>query len=84
MEKIPNIKAFRDSTLDPETKFENTVEDCLNGLLFAYKHKWFDLKNFNIIDYERNSLRGWGDYNEIIPGKIIAFSGPLNESKINK
>ena len=42
--------------------------------------KWFDFKTFNVSDYERNSMKGWGDWNEIVPNKFIAFSGPLAES----
>jgi len=38
--------------------------------------KWFDFKNFNVTSYELNSQKGFGDFNEIIPG-FIAFSSPL-------
>ena len=41
--------------------------------------KWFNLLNFNVVEYERNSLKGNGDFNEILPGKMIAFSTPLHE-----
>ena len=42
---------------------------------------WFDFSTFNLSEYEKNSLKGWGDFNEIIPGKMIAFSTPVNKSK---
>ena len=42
---------------------------------------WFNFASFNVAEYERNSMKGWGDWNDIIPGKFIAFSGPLAESK---
>ena len=53
--------------------------DCLRGFYFALKLKWFDFQTFNIGEYERNSMKGWGDWNDIIPGKLLAFSGPLSQ-----
>ena len=53
----------------------------MKGLDFARKLNWFDFPSFNVGEYERNSMKGWGDFNEIVPGKFIAFSTPLAESK---
>lgn len=49
--------------------------ECLRGLKFAQQKKWFDFSNFDVKEYEYISMKGNGDYNEIIPGKMIAFSG---------
>lgn len=37
---------------------------------------WFDYKSFNLKDYEFYEKVENGDFNWIIPGKFIAFSGP--------
>ena len=39
--------------------------------------KWFNFTTFNVQEYETNSLKGFGDFNEILPGKMIAFSTPV-------
>lgn len=40
--------------------------------------KWFNINTFNIDEYIRCCYRGYGDCNEIIPGKILAFGGPFD------
>ena len=51
---------------------------CLLGLEYAIKLKWFDVRNFNLRDYEFYERVENGDLNWIIPNKFIAFSGPSN------
>lgn len=49
---------------------------CLRGLDYAIKLGWFDVKTFNLRDYEFYEKVENGDLNWIIPDKFIAFSGP--------
>jgi cell division cycle 14 len=48
----------------------------LRGLDYAIKLGWFDIKTFNLRDYEFYEKVENGDLNWIIPDKFIAFSGP--------
>ena len=50
----------------------------MRGLEYAIKLKWFDVKTFNLREYEFYEKVENGDLNWIIPGKFIAFSGPSN------
>jgi len=50
-------------------------------LEYAIKLKWFDIKSFNLRDYEFYEKVENGDLNWIIPGKFIAFSGPADKPK---
>ena len=43
---------------------------------YAIKLKWFDVRNFNLKDYEYYERVENGDLNIIIPEKFVAFSGP--------
>jgi cell division cycle 14 len=52
------------------------VLDCLRGLEYAIKLGWFDMKKFNISEYEHFERVENGDLNWIIPGKFAAFSSP--------
>lgn len=38
--------------------------------------KWFDVRNFNLRDYEFYERVENGDLNWTVPGKFISFSGP--------
>jgi cell division cycle 14 len=55
--------------------------DCLRGLEYGIRLKWFDVKNFNLKDYEFYEKVENGDLNWIIPGKFIAFSGPSSTQR---
>ena len=57
---------------------------CLLGLEYAILLKWFDVKNFNLRDYEFYERVENGDLNWIIPNKFIAFSGPQNNKYDNE
>lgn len=50
--------------------------DCLRGLEYAIKLKWFNVREFKLRDYEYYERVENGDLNVIIPEKFIAFSGP--------
>ena len=53
----------------------------MRGLEYAIKLKWFDVKTFNLRDYEFYEKVENGDLNWIIPGKFIAFSGPASSPR---
>lgn len=48
----------------------------------AIKLKWFDIATFDADEYELYERVENGDMNWIIPGKILSFCGPHNESRI--
>lgn len=58
--------------------YECTILHCLRGLQFALKHGWYDFRTFNIKEYEKYERVDQGDLNWIIPGKFVAFMGPVS------
>jgi cell division cycle 14 len=71
----PGFADFRDASFGTCT-YKCTILDCLRGLEYAIKLKWFNVRNFNLRDYEYYEKVENGDLNWIIPGKFVAFSGP--------
>lgn len=57
------------------------IYDCLKGLEYGIKLRFFDVRNFNLRDYEFYERVENGDLNWIIPNKFIAFSGPSNTQR---
>lgn len=53
----------------------------MKGLEIAIKLGWFNIKTFNLRDYEFYERVENGDLNWIIPGKFIAFSGPSDSAR---
>jgi cell division cycle 14 len=56
---------------------------CINlhafqGLEFAITLGWYDYGTFDVQEYQHFEKVENGDLNWILPGKFIAFSGPLN------
>jgi cell division cycle 14 len=41
------------------------------------KHDWYNIKTFNVKEYEHYERVENGDINWIIPGKFAAFMGPV-------
>jgi len=75
-----NFPDFRDASYTTCT-YKCTILDCLRGLEYAIKLKWFDMKTFNLRDYEFYEKVENGDLNWIIPGKFVAFSGPSGQTR---
>ncbi|ROL53732.1 Dual specificity protein phosphatase CDC14A [Anabarilius grahami] len=48
----------------------------------ALQFGWLDFSHFNVEEYEHYERAENGDFNWIIPGKFLAFSGPHPKSKI--
>jgi cell division cycle 14 len=57
------------------------IIDVLRGFEYAISLGWYNVKNFNLKDYEFFEKVQNGDLNWIIPGKFAAFSGPLAKSR---
>jgi len=72
------LKPFRDATMGVST-YKWTVEDCLQGLYYAIKLKWYKYDEFDFKKYEYYEKIDHGDMNWIVPGKFLAFSGPSEE-----
>eukprot|EP00331_Platyophrya_macrostoma_P015792 CAMPEP_0176471344 /NCGR_PEP_ID=MMETSP0127-20121128/41078_1 /TAXON_ID=938130 /ORGANISM="Platyophrya macrostoma, Strain WH" /LENGTH=426 /DNA_ID=CAMNT_0017865977 /DNA_START=20 /DNA_END=1300 /DNA_ORIENTATION=- len=79
----PAFTDYRDASYGTCT-YKCTILDCLRGLEYGIKLKWFDLKTFNLRDYEYYESVENGDLNWIIPGKFVAFSTPHDKSRDNE
>ncbi|KAL3892906.1 MAG: hypothetical protein SGPRY_014667 [Prymnesium sp.] len=71
----PGLIPFRDASLGPPL-FNLTVLHCLMGLTRAVEFGWFDRDTFAPDEYEFYERVENGDFNWIVPGKFLAFSGP--------
>ncbi|XP_043103367.1 dual specificity protein phosphatase CDC14B [Puntigrus tetrazona] len=58
------------------------ILDCLLAVHKALHFGWLDFSKFNVEEYEHYERAENGDFNWIIPGKFLAFSGPHPKSKI--
>ncbi|XP_077441122.1 dual specificity protein phosphatase CDC14AB isoform X2 [Vanacampus margaritifer] len=72
---------FRDASLGKCT-FNLSVLDCLLGIRKALQHGFFDFESFDVDEYEHYERVENGDLNWIVPGKLLAFSGPHPKSKM--
>ncbi|XP_050988259.1 cell division cycle 14Aa isoform X1 [Labeo rohita] len=72
---------FRDAAFGNCT-YDLTILDCLQGIRKALQHGFFDFENFDVEEYEHYERVENGDFNWIVPGKLLAFSGPHPKSKI--
>ena len=54
---------------------------CWKGLEFGIKQNWYSFKNFDPKEYEYYEKVENGDLNWIIPGKFIAFMGPVDNKR---
>ncbi|XP_065125205.1 cell division cycle 14Aa [Paramisgurnus dabryanus] len=72
---------FRDAAFGNCT-YNLSILDCLHGIRKALQHGFFNFENFDVEEYEHYERVENGDFNWIVPGKLLAFSGPHPESKI--
>ncbi|XP_014071490.2 dual specificity protein phosphatase CDC14AB isoform X4 [Salmo salar] len=72
---------FRDASFGSCT-YNLTILDCLQGIRKALQHGFFDFETFDVDEYEHYERVENGDFNWIVPGKFLAFSGPHPKSKI--
>lgn len=71
------LKTYRDASKG-ECYYECTVLHCLQGLEKAVELGWYNFKTFNVKEYEHYEKVENGDLNWIIPGKFMAFMGPID------
>jgi len=76
----PAFAEYRDAGYTNST-YRLSILDTLRGLEYAMKLKWFDVKTFNLRDYEFYEKVENGDLNWVVPGKFIGFSGPSSVSR---
>lgn len=72
------FRHFRDASKG-DCFYNCTLLHCLQGLEYAVKFGWYDFKTFNVKEYEYYEKVENGDLNWIIPGKFVAFMGPVEE-----
>ncbi|WKX93192.1 hypothetical protein Q1695_010887 [Nippostrongylus brasiliensis] len=77
----PKFVGFRDAALGEPTYLLH-LHDVLRAVEKAINLKWFDTSSFDADEYELYERVENGDMNWIIPGKILSFCGPHNESRI--
>uniref|UniRef100_A0AAY4DRI3 protein-tyrosine-phosphatase n=1 Tax=Denticeps clupeoides TaxID=299321 RepID=A0AAY4DRI3_9TELE len=58
------------------------ILDCLRAIQKALQFGWLDFSQFDVEEYEHYERAENGDFNWIIPGKFLAFSGPHPKTKI--
>lgn len=76
----PNFIDFRDAIMGP-CSYRCTILHCLKGLEKAIQLGWFNYRRFDCRNYEYYERVENGDFNWIIPGKLLAFSSPSGEGR---
>ncbi|OMJ75408.1 hypothetical protein SteCoe_25448 [Stentor coeruleus] len=79
---LPAFLDFRDAGYGGCT-YRCTILHCLKGLEKAIQLGWFDYKKFNIHEYEFYEKVENGDWNWVIPNKMLAFASPSPASSDN-
>ena len=72
------IRPYRDASYGP-CYYPCTLEQCWQGLEFATKLGWYNFHDFDSKEFEYYEKLENGDINMIIPGKFLAFMGPLDD-----
>ncbi|XP_032070437.1 dual specificity protein phosphatase CDC14B isoform X2 [Thamnophis elegans] len=72
---------FRDAAFGTCT-FHLTLLDCFQAINKALQYGFLDFNTFDVNEYEHYERAENGDFNWIIPKKIMAFSGPHSRSRI--
>ncbi|XP_076847703.1 dual specificity protein phosphatase CDC14AB isoform X8 [Brachyhypopomus gauderio] len=72
---------FRDASFG-ECTYNVTILDCLQGISKALHHGILNFETFDVTEYEHYERVENGDFNWIVPGKFLAFSGPHPKSKV--
>ncbi|XP_017267894.1 dual specificity protein phosphatase CDC14B isoform X3 [Kryptolebias marmoratus] len=72
---------FRDASFGT-CMYNLDILDCLHAVYKALQYGWLNFSKFDVEEYEHYERAENGDFNWIIPGKFLAFSGPHPKSKI--
>jgi cell division cycle 14 len=70
------LRHFRDASKG-ECFYNCTLLHVLQGLEYGVQFGWYDFRTFNVKEYEYYERVENGDLNWIIPGKFVAFMGPI-------
>ncbi|CAH3949654.1 unnamed protein product [Pieris brassicae] len=74
-----NYRPFQDAT-QGDSCYTISLIDCLQALLKARDLGFFNFQDFNYEEYDRLDKIQGGDLNWLIPGKYLAFIGPVDYS----
>lgn len=72
------FKPYRDASKG-DCFYQCSLYHCLQGMEYGVKFGWYDFKTFNVKEYEYYEKVENGDLNWIIPGKFVAFMGPVEQ-----
>ncbi|XP_036434682.1 dual specificity protein phosphatase CDC14B isoform X3 [Colossoma macropomum] len=72
---------FRDASFGT-CMYNLNILDCLRAVHKALQFGWLNFSDFDVEEYEHYERAENGDFNWIVPGKFLAFSGPHPKSKI--
>ncbi|XP_068624618.1 dual specificity protein phosphatase CDC14A-like [Battus philenor] len=78
-----SLLSFRDASGGPPL-FDISLLDVLHGLKVAHEARFFDFQHFDAEQYLFYEKVENGDLNWIIPGKMLAFSGPHHRSRLDR
>ena len=81
------LEPYRDATF-ARSDFDLTLEDCWGGLVKGINNGWIDLPDscdqdyrwgqIDVDEYAHYDDPLNGDLHEVVPGKLIAFKGPID------
>jgi cell division cycle 14 len=72
---VSTFTPFRDASFGG-SNFQLPILNCLRGLEKAIELGWYDYRTFNVQEYEYYERVENGDFNWILPKKLLAFSCP--------
>jgi cell division cycle 14 len=75
----PQFLPFRDATCRASS-FHLTILDCLKGLEYGIRLRWYDRHRFDVESYQFFEKVDNGDMNWVVPDKFLAFAGPCPTS----
>src|ERR1700739_901713 len=76
----PQFTPFRDAGFCINT-FPVNVLDCARAMRRAKNLGHFNFRNFSLANFQNMAKMQNGDLSWIIPGKFLAFSGPITKRR---
>jgi cell division cycle 14 len=77
----PTFIGYRDAAMGP-AYYRLHVQHVIKSVEKALKLKWLNFSTFDVEEYEYFERVENGDFNWIIPNKILSFCGPHNRSYV--
>ncbi|CAD0205139.1 unnamed protein product [Chrysodeixis includens] len=72
-----SYRPFQDAT-QGDSSYTISLTDCLQAIKKARELGFFNFQDFNYEEYDRLDKIQGGDLNWIVPGKFLAFIGPVD------